>query len=160
MVSVWNSGGLFKMRIGRAKLSCWLYKKGLRFLEWAFPCFGGAELPEAFRPFGFYFVYGVHGEGAMKGKLLRVLCKFVHNMAVKEIEECKFVVTEIGDCSDGTEKVYIPHWKWLSSGEDLWCIKELKSREDGNGGGGGGGVCELMRKRLVKRALFIDPREV
>ncbi|KAM7527650.1 hypothetical protein LguiB_031060 [Lonicera macranthoides] len=157
MVSVWNSGGLFKMRIGRAKLSCWLYKKGLKFLEWGFPCLSGAELPEFFRPFGFYFVYGVHGEGAMKGKLLRILYKFVHNMAVKEIEECKFVVTEIGDCSDGVKKVYIPHWKWLSSGEDLWCIKELKSSEEGgDGNGGGGGVCELTGKR----ALFVDPREV
>lgn len=149
MVSVWNSGELFKLRIGRATLSCLLYAKSSRLMERAFPCFKVVSMPDLFNPFGFYFMYGVHHQGQFSGKLVRTLCKFVHNMA-SQTEDCKFVVTEVGDCDP--LKLHIPHWKLLSCPEDLWCIKALRRDSDN--------LHELMTKGPPQRVLFVDPREV
>ncbi|KAK4606033.1 hypothetical protein RGQ29_000354 [Quercus rubra] len=81
-----------------------------------------------FHPFGFYFMYGVHQEGPLSGKLVRSLCQFVHNMAKNKSKDCKVIVTEVGG-KDTLLRHHIPHWKLLSCPEDLWCIKALKSEE-------------------------------
>lgn len=86
-----------------------------------------AYLPDFLNSFGFYFMYGLYRDGPLSGKLVRGLCKFVHNMAA-ESEDCKnikIVVSEVG----GRNKIkhHIPHWKLLSCQEDLWCIKALKN---------------------------------
>ncbi|XAR60757.1 Peptide alpha-N-acetyltransferase [Bertholletia excelsa] len=146
MLSVWNSGELFRLRIGKAPLSCCLYEACSRLMDRTFPCFKVPELPDFFDPFGFYFLYGLHREGPGSGPLVRTLCKFVHNMAMKS-RECKIIVTEIG----GGDKLrlHIPHWKLLSCPEDLWCIKAL----------GRNSLHDLTRDPPT-RALFVDPREV
>ncbi|XP_059626444.1 probable N-acetyltransferase HLS1 [Cornus florida] len=154
MVSVWNSGELFKLRIGKAPLSCFLYAKSSRLMERIFPCFKVPALPDFFRPFGFYFMYGVHREGPLSGKLVRTLCHFVHNMARKKCKDCKVIVTEVGSCD--SLKLHIPHWKLLSCPEDLWCIKDLKNNnhEEKNH------PLRELAKKPATRALFVDPREV
>ncbi|KAA8549436.1 hypothetical protein F0562_001091 [Nyssa sinensis] len=154
MLSVWNSGELFKLRIGKAPLSCFLYAKSSRLIDRLFPCFKVPALPDFFKPFGFYFMYGVHHEGPSSGKLVRTLCRFVHTKMATKSKDCKVVVTEVGGCD--SLKLHIPHWKLLSCPEDLWCIKGLKNEnhEEKNT------LLHELTKTPPTRALFVDPREV
>lgn len=153
MLSVWNSGELFKLRLGKAPLSCLLYTKSSRLMDKFFPCFKLPSLPDFFHPFGFYFMYGVHKHGPLSGKLVRSLCQFVHNMAAKSSKkDCKIIVTEVE--GHDTLRHHIPHWKLLSFPEDLWCMKALKNE-----------VFHELTKTppppAAERApLFVDPREV
>jgi len=151
MLSVWNSGELFKLRLGKAPLSCLIYTKSSRLIDKYFPCLKLPSLPDFFHPFGFYFMYGVHQEGPLSGKLVRSLCQFVHNMAKNKSKDCKVIVTEVGG-KDTLLRHHIPHWKLLSCPEDLWCIKALKSEERNS--------LQELTKTPPTRALFVDPREV
>ncbi|XP_052208449.1 probable N-acetyltransferase HLS1 [Diospyros lotus] len=150
MLSVWNSGGLFKLRMERGTSSCFLYEMYSRAIRRLLPCFKITELPDFFDPFGFYFLYGILHEGPSSGKLVQTLCKFVHNMATMA-EGCKVIVTEVG--GGDSLKVHIPHWKLLSCPEDLWCVKALKKEERSS-------IDELTKTPLKSSALFVDPREV
>ncbi|KAG6762486.1 N-acetyltransferase HLS1-like [Populus alba x Populus x berolinensis] len=149
MLSVWNSGELFKLRIGKAPLSCLTYTKISRLIDKIFPCFKFSAIPDFFSPFGFYFMYGLHLEGPLSGKLVGDLCQFVHNMATKT-KDCKVIVTEVG----GKEMLRpnIPYWKSLSCPEDLWCIKAMKNEEST--------ILQLPKTPPTTTSLFVDPREV
>ncbi|KAK1426853.1 hypothetical protein QVD17_15533 [Tagetes erecta] len=151
MLSVWDSGGLFKLRIEKAPISCLVYSKVLKVVDKVFACFNmPALLCNVFEPFGFYFLYGLHQEGPVSGTMVRALCKYVHNMARVGVD-CKMVVTEVGSY-DERVRPQIPHWRLLSCLEDLWCIKTLKSEERES-------VNELA---IIPHTtpLFVDPREV
>lgn len=152
MLSVWNSGEVFKLRLlGKAPIFCSLYSKSSRIIGKAFPCFKLRDviMPDLFSPFGFYFMYGIYREGRSSGKLVKELCKFVYKMTT-ESKDCKVVVTEVGGCD--SLKNHIPHWKLLSCPEDLWCIKPLKQENWDT-------LHELMQTSPAT-ALFVDPREV
>nr|XP_043611294.1 probable N-acetyltransferase HLS1-like [Erigeron canadensis] len=153
MLSVWNSGGLFKLRIGKAPISCLVYSEVSKVMDKAFAsCFNmPILLCNFFEPFGFYFMYGVHQEGPLSGKMVRALCEYVHNMARVDAD-CKMVVTEVGSYHEKV-RTHIPHWRLLSCLEDLWCIKALKSEDREN-------VNELSTRITQTRPLFVDPREV
>lgn len=149
MISVWNSGEIFKLRLGKAPLSCLLFTKSWSLIDKIFPCLKLPTLPDFFNPFGFYFMYGVYHQGPFSGKLVRALCKFVHNMAAKSMDEnCNIIVTEVG----GRDELihHIPHRKLLSC-PDLWCIKALKN--------GGTNTCYKLTT-TTPRAIFVDPREL
>ncbi|KAF7816138.1 putative N-acetyltransferase HLS1-like [Senna tora] len=152
MLSVWNSGEIFKLRLGKATLSCLLYTKSWSLIDRVFPCLKLPTLPDFLNPFGFYFMYGVCHEGPFSGRLVRGLCEFVHNMAAKceDRENIKIVVTEIGGRDE--LKHHIPHWKLLSSLDDLWCIKALKNE--------GANRFSEFTKTPPSTPLFVDPREV
>lgn len=157
MISVWNSGEVFKLRLGKAPFSCLLYAKSWRLMDKFFPCLKLLpSMPDFFNPFGFYFMYGVYHEGPLSGKLVRNLCHFVHNMASTTTKNCrcKVVVTEVGGC-DSVLRHHIPHWKLLSCSEDLWCIKAMKKKEADRIS-----VHELTKTQQTNKALFVDPREV
>ncbi|XP_022150962.1 probable N-acetyltransferase HLS1 [Momordica charantia] len=153
MLSVWNSGEVFKLRLGKAPLSCLIYTESSKVMDKIFPCLKLPSIPDFYEPFGFYFMYGVHREGAAStsGKLVRALCQHVHNMAA-EARDCKVIVTEIG--GEDALREEIPHWKLLSCPEDLWCIKALKKEARNS-------LHELTKTPPTTRpALFVDPREV
>ncbi|OWM66681.1 probable N-acetyltransferase HLS1-like [Punica granatum] len=151
MLSVWNSGELFKLRLGNAPLSCMIYTKSSKLMDRFLPCFKVPSIPDFFSPFGFYFIYGLHSEGTRSGKLVRNLCRFVHNMATKSSsKDCKAIVTEVG--SGDRIRVHIPHWKLLSCPEDLWCIKAMRGKERGN--------LHQLTTTPPTAPLFVDPREV
>ncbi|QCD77808.1 probable N-acetyltransferase HLS1-like [Vigna unguiculata] len=152
MLSVWNSGEIFKLRLGKAPFSCLLCTKSWWLIDKIFPCLKLPTIPDFFNPFGFYFMYGVHHEGPFSGKLVRALCQFVHNMAAESKDEnCKIIVTEVGGRDELNH--HIPHWKLLSCPEDLWCIKPLKNEGTNN-------KFHELTKTPPTRALFVDPREV
>ncbi|KAI4305312.1 hypothetical protein L6164_028684 [Bauhinia variegata] len=151
MLSVWNSGEVYKLRVGKAPFSCLLFTKSWRLIDKIFPCLKLPTLPDFFNPFGFYFMYGVYHEGPFSGKLARGLCQFVHNMVAKSKDEsCKIIVTEVGGRDE--LKHHIPHWRSLSCPEDFWCIKALKKE--------GTKTFHELTKTPSTRALFVDPREV
>ncbi|XP_010521965.1 PREDICTED: probable N-acetyltransferase HLS1 [Tarenaya hassleriana] len=148
MLSVWNSGEVFKLRIGKAPLGCLVLTKGSNLIGKYLSCVGLTALPDLFTPFGFYFVYGVHTEGQfpMCGRLVRALSEHVNNMAARD-SECKVIVTEIGGKGGDDLRRYIPHWKLLSCDDDLWCIKPMKLDVE-------------LASSTRSRSLFVDPREV
>ncbi|KAL1308520.1 hypothetical protein HN51_050485 [Arachis hypogaea] len=152
MLSVWKSGDIFKLSIGRAPNSCLFFTKTWSLVDKIFPCFGLSTIPDFFSPFGFYFIYGVYHEGPCSGKLVRALCKFVHNMISKSKDEnCnKIIVAEVGGRDEELNN-HIPHWK-LFSCPDLWCIKALKSE--------GKNTFHELVTDTQPRSLFVDPREV
>lgn len=151
MLSVWNSGEIFKLRLGKAPFCCLLYTKSWCLIDKIFPCLKLPTMPDFFNPFGFYFMYGVYHEGPFSGKLVRTLCQFVHNMASESKDDkCKIIVTEVGGRDELNH--HIPHWKLLSCPEDLWCIKALKNE--------GTNTFHELTKTPPTRALFVDPREV
>ncbi|KAL3518038.1 hypothetical protein ACH5RR_020627 [Cinchona calisaya] len=159
MMSVWKSTEVLKLRVGKPTFSCTLYAKSSRMMERVLPCLRVQTLPDFFEnPFGFYFIYGVYREGPSSGQLVRTLCKFVHNLATDEKDDCKVIVTEIGGYDE--LKLHIPHWKLLSCPEDLWCIKPLKLYEDKRTKTSL--INDLTKNPTPKttRALFVDPREV
>lgn len=157
MLSVWNCAQLFKLSVGRQTLSCSLYGTMAKLLNSAVPCLKPPPaLPDFVGPFGFYFVYGLHREGPLSGKLVRALWKFVCNLCDDDDSNnsnIKLVVTEVGCCDHNNKQLRldIPHWRLLSCAEDLWCIKALKNEQKQS-------LHELTTNS--KGALFVDPREV
>ncbi|XAR58894.1 Aminoglycoside N(6')-acetyltransferase [Bertholletia excelsa] len=149
MASVWDSGGIFKLRVGKSTLSCSVYEAYSRLMDRVLPCFAVSVLPDFFGPFGFYFMYGLHRQGPGSGRLVRALCRFVQNLAAKS-HDCKVVVAEVG--GGDAVRMHVPHWRLLSCPEDLWCVKALKSELKDS-------LDELTNKSPT-RALFVDPREV
>ncbi|XP_068644211.1 probable N-acetyltransferase HLS1-like [Aristolochia californica] len=153
MLSIWNCGDVFKIKVGKASNACVISTKILSLVDRALPCLRLPPVPDFFGPFGIYFVYGVHGEGPQGGVLAKSLCQFVHNLAADQCEDCKAVVAAVGGCDP--MKHYIPHWKLLSCPEDIWCIKALKDQEKQSEQEQG-----TPTVAAATRALFVDPREV
>lgn len=153
MLSVWNSGQVFKLRVRRAKAACILYGKTSSFLGQFLPCLGIPALPDlsSTDPFGFYFMYGIHGEGPDSAPLVRALCKYVHNLATAVVDDCRVVVAEVGGFD--ALRHHVPHWRSLSCTEDLWCVKDLRSKDKAAAGFD-------WTKSPPQGALFTDPREV
>lgn len=152
MLSVWNCADVFKLRVGRAHCACVLLAEVSRLVSRVLkPCIRVPSIPNIFTPFGFYFMYGIHGEGLLASKLVNSLCNYVHNLAVKTEKDCKVIVTEIG----GFDKLrhYIPHCKFLSCSEDLLCMKKLISASEDM-------VSFDWTKAPPPPTLFIDPRDV
>ncbi|KAK6935698.1 GNAT domain [Dillenia turbinata] len=155
MLSIWNSGKVFKLRIGKVPLSWFLYSKGFGLVDKVFPCFKMPALADFLDPFGFYFVYGLYCDGPQSGRLVQALFRFVHNMAAaNSMDECKAIVTEVGGYD--TWRLHIPHWKLLSCPEDLWCIKALKPEERNT-------IQEFTKTQPTSKTtkpLFVDPRDI
>ncbi|ESQ51515.1 hypothetical protein EUTSA_v10016773mg [Eutrema salsugineum] len=160
MLSVWDSSKVFKLRIEKAPLSYLLLTKVCNYLGRFFPFLGLTALPDLFNSFGFYFLYGVHAEGPLRGKLVRALCEHVHNMAaLDDGGACKVVVVEVDGERDGDDdslRRCVPHWKMLSCDDDTWCIKPLRCDEKMSG------LSEVTKMLLSSksRSLFVDPRDV
>ncbi|RWR92158.1 putative N-acetyltransferase HLS1-like protein [Cinnamomum micranthum f. kanehirae] len=149
ILSIWNTGEVFRLRVGKAPFACFLYSKSSDLINRTFPCLGIPFLPDLFGEFGFYFMYGIHSEGPKSGKLVRSLCQFAHNMATSS-GDCKVIVTEVGRAKK--LRRHIPHWKLLSCSEDLWCVKPLSCNANK--------TLFDWTKTPPPPTLFVDPREV
>ncbi|KAI4373383.1 hypothetical protein MLD38_011513 [Melastoma candidum] len=147
VLSVWDTSRVFKLRLGNAPLSFRLLARCKRVINNILSCIGMQGIPDVFSPFGFYFIYGIHGEGRSSGELIKALCRHVQGMA-GESEECRALVTEVGAEETGIQEA--PRWKSLSCPRDVWCIKSLKPEEEQ----------VLPLSSTPVRALFVDPREV
>ncbi|KAG0600536.1 hypothetical protein M758_11G042200 [Ceratodon purpureus] len=151
MLSVWRSNDLFQCEYKNAS---WLKKTGAalsRWLDFCLPGCGVPSVPNFFDPFGVQFMFGLHSEGHRGGELLHSLCWHAHNLARKN--NCKAIMSEVAPSDPAFHS--IPHWKKLSSTDDMWCIKSLRSSQfldnfdDFD-------WCQAPPKPV----LFVDPREV
>ncbi|ONK73678.1 uncharacterized protein A4U43_C04F34140 [Asparagus officinalis] len=112
------------------------------------PWFRIPSVPNLFKPFGLYVMYGLFGSGPDAGELVKSLCKHAHNLA--RVGGCGVVATELAGCDPLREAV--PHWRRLSCAEDLWCIKRIADDySDGEVGD--------WTKSTPETTIFVDPRE-
>ncbi|GMY11888.1 probable N-acetyltransferase HLS1 [Fagus crenata] len=149
VISVWNCKEVFTLEVRGASVLARALAKTTRIVDRALPWLQLPSVPELFRPFGGHFLYGLGGEGPRAGKFLKALCGHAHNLAKEN--GCGVVATEVS--SGEPLKSGIPHWKWLSCDEDLWCIKRLgEDYSDGSVGD--------WTKSPPGLSIFVDPREV
>ncbi len=122
VLSTWRSNEVFKFEMRGASWPIRTLATASRWLEWLLPWFPIPSIPNLFTSsFGFQFMFGLHSEGPRGLELLNSLCWHAHNVARKH--GCQVLATELAASDPAT--VCIPHWKRLSSCDDLWCIKRL-----------------------------------
>ncbi|XP_010265571.1 PREDICTED: probable N-acetyltransferase HLS1-like [Nelumbo nucifera] len=155
IMSVWNTKEVFKLQmkgVSRLTYACCVTS---RLLDSWMPWLRIPSIPDVFRQFGVYFLYGLHMEGKGASRLMKGLCAFAHNMG-RDDSGCGAVVAEVGR-RDPVREV-IPHWRRFSWAEDLWCIKKLTSAkqdiDEENGG-----TLDWIRSRPSTPVVFVDPRE-
>lgn len=152
VLSVWRSNDLFRCEYRNAS---WMKKTGAalsRLVDFCLPGCRVPSVPNFFDPFGVQFMFGLHSEGDRGPELLHSLCWHAHNLARKN--DCKAVMSEVAPTDPAWSS--IPHWKKLSSTEDMWCIKFVGER------GSSKSLfddCDWYQAP-PKPVLFVDPREV
>ncbi|XP_038694871.1 probable N-acetyltransferase HLS1 [Tripterygium wilfordii] len=155
MLSVWNTKEVFKFQVKGVSPLTYAWCVGSRLLDELMPWLGLPSIPDVFRQFGVYFLYGLHMEGKCGSRLMKALCNLAHNMA-RDDDGCGAVVAEVGQRDPVREA--IPHWSRFSWAEDMWCMKKLKDadHQDVNG------RCEpsdWTKSRSSSPVIFVDPRE-
>lgn len=146
MLSVWDSTRALRMRVEGAP---GLLRAGLaavRELDRRAPWMRVPSVPDVFRPFGAYLLYGVRMAGPRGPALLRSLCRHAHNVA-RENPACAVVAADLSP--DDPAAAAVPRWRRFSCDEDVWCIKDL----DGNGD------WPAPPAPAPGTVLFVDPRE-
>ncbi|KAG0476550.1 hypothetical protein HPP92_013391 [Vanilla planifolia] len=149
VVSVWDCKSLFHLEVRGAPRLLRGIAWTTRAVDRALPWLGIPSIPDLFRPFGGYFLYGIGGEGPEAEKLLRGLCRHAHNMAKEG--GCGVVAAEVA--AGDPMAAGIPYWRRMSCLEDLWCIKRL------NGEYSDGDVGDWTRSPPAG-SIFVDPRDV
>lgn len=150
LLSIWNAKDVFKLQVkgvSRLKYACCA---GTRMLDSWMPWLKLPSIPDVFRQFGVYFMYGLHMEGKHGLKLMKSLCNFAYNMA-RDDAGCEAVVAEVGHRDP--VRMAIPHWRKFSMAEDLWCIKRLGIKSKS---------CEpsdWISSRPSSSVVFADPRD-
>ncbi|KAK1275137.1 hypothetical protein QJS04_geneDACA001613 [Acorus gramineus] len=152
VMSVWNCKEVFKLELRGVSALKRGFARASRAVDRACPWLRIPSVPDVFRPFGFYFLYGLGGEGPDAKGLLRALCKHAHNMAREG--GCGVVATEVAGLDPLRSGV--PHWKMLSCAEDLWCIKRLGKEDRVDDGV----VDDDWTRSVPGPSVFVDPREV
>ncbi|XP_047944141.1 probable N-acetyltransferase HLS1 [Salvia hispanica] len=122
LLSVWDTKEVFRLRVKGVSSLTHAACLGTRVVDAMAPWLKIPSIPNIFKNFGFYFMYGLHMEGQDGPRLLKALCKMAHNMARND-SRCRVVVAEVGQNDPVREA--IPHWKKFSWDEDIWCIKRF-----------------------------------
>ncbi|XP_074557809.1 putative N-acetyltransferase HLS1 [Curcuma longa] len=150
VASVWNSKALFRLEVRGAARWRRALAQATRTIDRALPWLRIPSVPDIFRPFGFYLVYGLAGDGPEAPSLTRALFHHAHNMARADAG-CRVVAAEVAACEP--LRSGIPHWRRLSCAEDLWCVKRLAGEY------GDGGAIGDWTKAPPPASIFVDPRE-
>ncbi|KAL1559057.1 putative N-acetyltransferase HLS1 [Salvia divinorum] len=147
ILSVWDTKEVFRLRVKGVSSLTHAACLGTRVVDAMAPWLKIPSIPNIFKNFGFYFMYGLHMEGQGGPRLLKVLCKMVHNMARND-SRCRVVVAEVGQNDPVREA--IPHWKKFSWDEDIWCIKRF------------GQIKQDYHEFPVSSSspIFVDPRDL
>ncbi|KAK7255106.1 hypothetical protein RIF29_28509 [Crotalaria pallida] len=149
ILSVWNTKEVFKLQVKGVSPLAHACCVGTRILDEWMPWLRVPSFPDVFRPFGVYFLYGLHMEGKYGRHLMKSLCGFVHNMARDE-GGCGAIVAELGQRDPVREAV--PHWSKFSWAEDMWCIKNLEDSKRG--------PSDMFTSRSSSPVIFVDPRDI
>ncbi|XP_058077297.1 probable N-acetyltransferase HLS1 [Magnolia sinica] len=148
VLSIWKTYEAYKLQIRGAHLLRVFYTTLSNMGAKVFPCLKIPLLCEIpYKPFGFLFLYGLHGEGERVGELFKSLWCFAYNLG-RKVKDCKVVVTELGMCDPLLG--HVPHGPSMSCIDDLWCFKRVDGVIDDQG--------RWIGMQSLAR-VFVDPRE-
>ncbi|KZV13775.1 hypothetical protein F511_45064 [Dorcoceras hygrometricum] len=152
--SIWNTKEVFRLQMKGVSSLTHAACLGTRIVDAMFPWLKIPSIPNVFKNFGFYFLYGLHMQGEDGSRLMKSLCKCVHNMARSD-HGCRAVVAEVGQMDPVREA--IPHWGRFSWDEDIWCIKKLQEDLENTS-------CDdhwlTPSSKSHSKIIFVDPRDV
>ncbi|KAL6867639.1 hypothetical protein ACP4OV_015663 [Aristida adscensionis] len=149
VASAWDCGGVFRLEVRGASRLRRAAAAASRALDRVAKWMRVPSVPDFFRPFAGWFVYGLGGDGGEAAVAAEALFASIVNMARGAAAA---VAVEVAACDPLRRR--IPHWRRLSCTEDLWCMKRL-----GGGGGCHAGVWDWATSAPGK-TIFVDPREV
>ncbi|XP_028127380.1 probable N-acetyltransferase HLS1 [Camellia sinensis] len=155
MLSVWNTKEVFKLQVKGVSMLTYAWCVGSRVLDTLLPWLRVPSIPNVFRQFGVYFLFGLYMEGKGASQLMKSLCAFAHNMARDE-GGCGALVAEVGQRDPIREA--IPHWKKFSWAEDLWCIKKLEPAKQESDEDCGPSDW-IKSQSSCSSVIFVDPRD-
>ncbi|CAM0946472.1 unnamed protein product [Alopecurus aequalis] len=148
LLSVWDATRSLRLRVGGAAPLLRASLAAARALDRHAPWLHVPSLPDVFRPFGTYLLYGLRMSGPEGPALLRSLCRHAHNVA-RNNPACAVVAADLGPGDPAAAAV--PHWPSFSCDEDVWCVKKL--------GNAAGDDDEDWTTAPRADILFVDPRE-
>lgn len=151
LLSVWDATRSLRLRVGGAPTLLRASLAAARALDRNAPWLQVPSVPDIFRPFGTYLLYGLRMSGPEGPALLRSLCRHAHNVARKN-PACAVVAADLGP--DDPAAAAVPHWQKFSSDEDVWCIKKL-----GDANGDASDEDDDDWTTSPPGVLFVDPRE-
>lgn len=156
--SIWNTCEAYKLQVrSEYKPFRVLINTTLNHArEKMFPCLKNPNVSGSLsrrRPFGFLFMYGLHGEGDNLGELMECAWRFTSRLGESMKEYCKVVITELG-FGDPLAKL-VPQTASMSCIDDLWYIKKLSGQ---SGSDDENNEDEVLMKGQV-RNVFVDPRD-
>ncbi|CAL9074771.1 unnamed protein product [Musa textilis] len=148
VVSAWDCGGVLRMEVrGASRLRRWA-AAATRAADRAMPWLRIPAVPDLFRPFVAWFLYGVGAEGPGAAEMAAAAWREAHNVARGSATVLAAEVAAGDSVLRG-----IPRWRWLSCAEDVWCVKRL-GEEYSDGGVGD------WTKSGPGSSIFVDPREL
>ncbi|CAN6193945.1 unnamed protein product [Urochloa humidicola] len=151
VLSVWDATRAMRMRVRGAPALLRASLAAVRALDRGAPWMRVPSIPDIFRPFGAYLLYGLRMSGPEGPALLRSLCHHAHNIAGKN-PACAVVAADVAP--DDPAAAAVPRWSRFSCDEDVWCIKNLVNNagadEDGD---------DWAAPAPPGTVLFVDPRE-
>lgn len=145
--SIWNTCKAYKFQIRESN-------NPLRFLRNArkkfISCFKMPVSVSFGKSFGFFFLYGIFGEGERVGELVESLWLFASRLAEDE-KDCKAIVTELS-VSDPIIN-HVPKKPTMSQINDNWYLKRLSTQSDDKE--------ETLSSMDVEAAgnVIVDPRD-
>ncbi|KAG8075120.1 hypothetical protein GUJ93_ZPchr0006g40817 [Zizania palustris] len=147
VLSVWDSTRSLRLRVRGAPALLRASLAALRAVDRAAPWMRLPSIPDIFRPFGTYLLYGLRMSGPEGPALLRSLCHHAHNVARKN-PACAVVAVDISP--DDPAAAAVPSWRRFSCDEDIWCIKNLNPGDNAD---------DWTAPAPPGNLLFVDPRE-
>ncbi|CAD6247849.1 unnamed protein product [Miscanthus lutarioriparius] len=153
LLSVWDATRSLRLRVGGAPTLLRASLAAARALDRHAPWLQVPSVPDIFRPFGTYLMYGLRMSGPEGPALLRSLCRHAHNVARKN-PACAVLAADLGP--DDPAKAVVPHWPKFSCDEDVWCIKKLG---DSTASDNAGSDDDEWTTSPPPSVLFVDPRE-
>lgn len=150
MFSIWNTCEAYKLQIKKSHFPFKFFHATLSLArDKLFPCL---QIPlvdsSPGKPFGFLFIYGLHGEGERVGELMKCVWSFTSRLA-ENMKDCKVVITEIG-VSDPLKEHFPQLGSSLSCINDLWYLKKMNGTINGD---------DYLMARGSAGNVFVDPRE-
>ncbi|KAK8470992.1 hypothetical protein PHAVU_003G114000 [Phaseolus vulgaris] len=146
--SIWNTYEAYKLQLKKSQPLRFLHTTLNHARDKIFPCLRMSVSDSLCRPFGFLFLYGLHGEGENLGELMEFIWRFTSRMG-ESLKDCRVVITELGF---GDPLVnHVPQTASMSCIDDIWYTKRISSHGDEKDD-------ELLIKRQIGN-VFVDPRD-
>ncbi|GMP76343.1 hypothetical protein CsSME_00033064 [Camellia sinensis var. sinensis] len=119
--SIWNTCEAHKRQMRRANESFHATLSHAR--DKMFPCLKMPRCESSLdKPFGFLFLYGLHGKGERLGEIMESIWGFASRLA-ENVRDCREIMVELG-VSDPMREV-VPQGSTMSCINDLWYLKRV-----------------------------------